>query len=280
MNLYKAFGDKEMSLFIEREDNPNTERFHPHIHEFHEIYCFISGDAEFIIEGNVYPLKPGDILLARHKELHCVRLLSQAPYTRLVFNFNPLILKKIDPELNLMAPFDKRPLGIGNLYRLNLLNGPALYEFTGKLADSDFESPHIKTKVLSYMFYLMESIYEIYTSPAGSLQPSNGLQPKLNEIIQYINAHLKDDLNSKQLSNQFFISESQLGRLFKSSTNMSVGEYINQKRLYLAQSMILQDVPLAEVCTECGFNYYSSFYRAYKKQFGASPSGINKGAGS
>ena len=32
-----------------------------HNHDFYEIYFFVSGEVTYIIEGNSYKLKPGDI---------------------------------------------------------------------------------------------------------------------------------------------------------------------------------------------------------------------------
>ncbi|EQK30291.1 helix-turn-helix domain-containing protein [Clostridioides difficile] len=60
-------------------------------------------------------------------------------------------------------------------------------------------------------------------------------------------------------------------RKFKSHTGTSIHNYIVQKRLILAKSLITNGHLMSEVCNKCGFNDYSSFVRAFKKNYGVSP---------
>ena len=41
-----------------------------HHHDFYEIYLFLSGQVEYRVEGSVYQLNPGDLLLISPLELH------------------------------------------------------------------------------------------------------------------------------------------------------------------------------------------------------------------
>ena len=60
-------------------------------------------------------------------------------------------------------------------------------------------------------------------------------------------------------------------RRFKAETGYTIHGYLNEKRLLLAREKIGAGEPLIRVSEDCGFQDYSTFSRAYKKRFGASP---------
>ena len=62
-----------------------------------------------------------------------------------------------------------------------------------------------------------------------------------------------------------------MNRTFRAATGSTVWHYILEKRLVAAHEQIRAGSPPQTVCFACGFNDYSSFYRAYKAKFQASP---------
>ena len=55
-------------------------------------------------------------------------------------------------------------------------------------------------------------------------------------------------------------------RLFKAETGYTIGNYITYRRLLLARTLILDGMPITQACLASGFQDYSTFSRAYKKQ--------------
>ena len=48
-------------------------RTHSHIHSFCEVYVNVSGDVSFVVEGKVYPIGYGDVIITKPNEFHhCV----------------------------------------------------------------------------------------------------------------------------------------------------------------------------------------------------------------
>ena len=46
-------------------EKPDLSLFKRHTHDNYEIFCFLSGDAKYFVEGNTYDLKQNDILIIK-----------------------------------------------------------------------------------------------------------------------------------------------------------------------------------------------------------------------
>lgn len=73
------------------------------------------------------------------------------------------------------------------------------------------------------------------------------------------------------LAERFFLSKAYLNCIFKQSTGTTAWEYITVKRLFLAKELIDGGVQSGDACLQCGFKDYMTFFRSYKRHFGASP---------
>ncbi len=93
----------------------------------------------------------------------------------------------------------------------------------------------------------------------------------INRIVNYIEENLGNDISLEDICNEFFLSKSQLCRMFKKSMGSTVWNYFTIKRLHKAKNMIDSGELPTEVFSLCGFNDYSVFYRACKRHFGQSP---------
>ena len=67
-----------------------------HLHKYYEFLYFISGDATYIVEDNLYKIHPGDILLTRPGELHTIFFQSEKPYERIFMQIHPDFIPEFD----------------------------------------------------------------------------------------------------------------------------------------------------------------------------------------
>lgn len=243
---------------------PVQESFVMHMHSSYEIFCFLSGDAKYVVEGTVYPLRRGDIILIRRSESHRLLLLSNTKYTRMTVNFIPA-----DPHSDftaeLLLPFNARPLGTLNHYPSSLFSNIGVLHYIEQICLCDNEQ--LRNAYLTvFLKEISKKFKEIQQSSATA---------ELNicsDIIQYINSNITEPLSLQLLSNHFFISKSQINRNFKQAIGSTVWEYIVEKRLLLAKEQIENGGSPTKVYIDCGFGDYTAFYRAYRSRFGASPS--------
>ena len=128
-----------------------------------------------------------------------------------------------------------------------------------------------RTTFLQFMIELNRIALKDHTAMVKEAFRSD---PKLEEIIAYVNANLEKDLSLESIARQFYMSKSYLMHKFKEMTGYSAHKYIQQKRLIQAAELIRDGVPVVEAGQRCGYGDYSAFLRAFKKLYGVNPSDI------
>lgn len=267
--MAELFYFKDSMLYVHHTLDDHPQSFPIHLHEMYEIYYFISGDCSYLVEGSEYVLKPHDLLITRSAEAHKMIPHSDAPYERIVIHFHPLLISSIDPDALLLRPFTDRPLGVHNLYRA--LDGITPH-WCAYFAQLDLKTDITAQKRLN----IIRCLIDILSNLAFANTISESTLPQGSNIacrlINYVNDHLFEDISLHSVSDAFFLSSSQLNRIFRRASGYSCWSYIKVKRLLAARELLRQGQPAASVCEACGFHDYSAFYRAYRAQFGAAPS--------
>jgi AraC family transcriptional regulator len=102
----------------------------------------------------------------------------------------------------------------------------------------------------------------------------NGLsQYKLKQAIDYIQAHLTEDISLDNIAAQVGMSRYYFCQLFKRSTGMSPYQYVIKCRIDRAKELLLfrQDCSIADVAFQVGFASQSQFTKHFKKWVGTTP---------
>lgn len=252
--------------FVYNIDNTpkNDAEFKLHNHDnLYEINLFLSGNAEFHIEGNIYRAHPHDIFIARPYEMHHNVFLSSDKYERIVI-FISLDFFHRNRCGELEAFFRERSLGMGCQIPAEIVDRE-MYQLLMKvnryLQEGAFE---IARCVLLEFLYLLNHIGEPLTLPTVE-------DERVKNILLHINENLTGDLSLDCLAETFFINKYHLCRIFKTITGYTINQYVNHKRLLLANELHKKGQSLLEASTNAGFNSYAHFYRMHKKEFGTNP---------
>ena len=94
----------------------------------------------------------------------------------------------------------------------------------------------------------------------------------LERVFAYIEAHLGEQITLAETAKHFWVSESKIRQTFHQKLGVSFYRCVTQRRLIEAKSLIIQGVPLNEVSERVGFADYSTFFRAFKQEYGIAPS--------
>ena len=264
LNEYR-FGDIYIRYAI--DEQPDDTMFPMHIHEQCEIYFFIAGNVEYLVEGSNYPLNESCLIIMRSAEVHKAKIIGTERYERYAINFPLSFVKSIDPEGVLTKSFIERPLGTNNLFQTPELDTTLVHKLFAEmfLYDDDYMK---QLTIKTHLLLLLDMIHRAFSEQHYiDITPTTTSE----RIVRYVNDHIFDDISVPVLAKQFYLSSSQFSRIFKQATGASPWEYITKKRLTAAKEKIRNGFSIQQASESCGFKDYSSFYRAYTKHFGMAP---------
>lgn len=250
--------------------NDQTKKdFSYHYHDFHKIIVFISGKVTYHIEGKAYHLKPRDILLVSQGAIHKPEIDPSVPYERYIFwirddlscqELNTCFQKANDRSFNLVRADSALQERLKDL----------LPEIEQTLQNKHFGDTVLRNALFTqFMIYINRIFLRTSSSPDKKTYSSD---TQVEQFLKYINRNLSENLSIDQLANRFFFSKYHMMRKFKNETGYTIHNYITSKRLLMARSLISQGMPVMKAAQASGFHDYTTFVRAYKKQFGKAPS--------
>lgn len=252
--------------------------FEYHYHDFIKILLFISGQVTYCIEGKSYQLQPYDIVLVDAGEVHKPIITAPCTYERIIIYASADFMAsyKTD-EVDLSYCLQKARKEHSNVIRMASTSKSRLYQVSRELENSFYEkdfASELYSNVLFLEFMIQLNRASIHDSV--SYIETNCSNPKILEVLQYLNSHLTSELSIEQLSEHFYLSKYYLMHSFKEETGYTIGNYITAKRLFLAREMIQNGKSITESCFDSGFNHYSTFSRAYKKMFHSVPRNLRE----
>lgn len=99
---------------------------------------------------------------------------------------------------------------------------------------------------------------------------------ELNNVIDYIEDHLTEDLSLERISDYAGVSDYHFRKIFFYLSGMTLSEYIKSRRLSEANMDLLNGEKVTDVAFKYGYQSLDGFTRAFKKWSGYLPSEVIK----
>lgn len=247
--------------------SPSNLNYKLHNHDEYEILLFLEGDAKYVVEDKSYTLEPWDIIVIRKHELHRIYHNSSSPYRRVILMVNPAFFIK-NACLDYETQFSKASINTGHKIPADLVRSSGLLDafLRYKKYSENYTLPFGTPILNSIIIEILYLINEITTFSNADFSNS-----PIKSVILYINNHYTEDIPLDMLQEKFFISKYYLCRAFHKATGLTVQEYIRRKRLTKVRELRQDGLSISDAAAQAGFHDYSSFYRAYQKEYGTSP---------
>ena len=137
----------------------------------------------------------------------------------------------------------------------------------GAVTDDLTNQLFIKSYLLRILAVL--SHYRLFTSTEKNLDKR---VESLKTVLTYVRDNYKEKIYIQDLANQVHMNEQYFCRFFKKSIGRSPMEYINEYRIKQAKRLLEEtDLPVMEVCLECGYNNLGNFLRTFRKYTDTTP---------
>ncbi len=261
----------------------NLSQIEANSHSYYEFYFLLSGSVTFNLDGRDYQMQAGDILLIAPDQYHQATINNAPgqPYERYVLWLDPEYIKKLSSDrTDLSLSFKKSYISSSHIHLtrdmqivINNLLQMLLINSTSQEYGSDLLSTAYVVEVLVRIAKYKLFQQNIYFERSNEDIESN---PIVLNALNYINEHIYENIKIQDITNYLYISKSYLSKLFSETMGLSVHQFITKKKLYLAKQDLLGGYSINYIYQKYGYENYTSFYRAFKSEFGLSPRSIKK----
>lgn len=248
-----------------------NDKLNLHSHDFYEVlYCKSNSGIQYLVGTQRYRLQRGDIVFVPPGVGHRPILEAEMaePYHREVLWISTEFMRGLaslfedgvpywEKEHHLLRTAGTRWEGLGDYFHAGVREA--------------------EQKVLGWQAALCGNTIQLLVMMERALQDRGNIFPGaekpelLDEVVNYIEANLGEKIVLADVAKRFWVSESTISQTFRQRMGVSFHHFVTQRRLIAAKSMILEGVSMDEVSESVGFADYSTFYRAFKQEYGISP---------
>ena len=96
----------------------------------------------------------------------------------------------------------------------------------------------------------------------------------LADALEYIEAHLVDDMKTEDIAKAVYCSKSTLEKLFQSVNHISIHDYVVRRRLNKGAKLLYNngELSILEAALQVGYSSHEAFTRAFKQMWNCNPS--------
>jgi len=264
---YKSIGsEKKKSIVVERINMRHYEQ-NWHYHNEHELVYYLKGKGTRVVGDNLSEFKKQDLVLVG------------AGLPHLWKNSEELEAEGLDA---LIVKFDTNQKGLNILEASEFNDISKLLQRAQagiKFSENTAQKVHdilmamlmadeamkiiLLLQLLNELSHCEE--YSMLASPEFSLLQPNSEEYRLNRIVEFLSTNYTQPLTLDDISNKAAMTPNSLCRFFKTRTNRTIFQYLNEFRVGKACELLINGkLSISEVCFETGFNSLTSFNRVFK----------------
>ena len=245
----------------------------PHTHPFHEMVYCLSGGVDYLIGSEQLHLQRGDILSVPAGMIHAPLIPEQLaePYRRYVLWISPEFTQLVS------SMFLGEGISIREYPRILRTAGTSWEHLSQYFRRCVQECDQKQYRYDAVAFAIASELTVQIARCLHAEQAEHPEKPELLEqITSFVETHLSERITVADIAARFWVSQSTVSQLFRKKMGVSFYRYVTQRRLLESRLLIKTGVPLEQVSISVGFQDYSTFYRAFKSEFGISPAQYRK----
>ena len=255
----------DMPIHFAHHRNPDTAENHRlHLNNHLEIYFFISGDHQYIVENDLYTLKPGDAILINPRQVHKALPRGDGMYERFYFLLSDRALEGLqqDPLKDLLSSHSNL-VSFPEPARTQVIN--MLYSISDCFRDGQNDQLRAFSLFLGIMAEFRRHLGQVAQSRTAHTPEL------LRRILTYVNDHTASIQTTAEVATALGVSPQYLSTYFSRHIGTPLKTYIQAKKIGLAKDLLSQGADVTRTCFDCGFNDCSYFIRIFKKYVGVTP---------
>lgn len=125
---------------------------------------------------------------------------------------------------------------------------------------------------------ILEFVAIVADSPTISPLGTDHLEDRrIGRVVEYIEANLREDLSITSLAGVAELGPSQFSRVFKTTTNKTVWEFVRDRRIVRANHLLHEtELPINQISNETGFAHQNHMTNVFRSRLSMTPGQIRR----
>ena len=236
-----------------------------HWHERYEICQVLKNSCRFIVDGEEIQASEGDIVTINENVVH-----------QFIIDHDDTVIRIIQLPIKLLTTVKNAPVSLAvHIKAEEIKEEPDLEENLNILLNMMDEergvrdiskNPFLQGLAVA-VYFLLERHFAL-SAPTDSKERN---RREFYKIVEYVNAHYKEDITQESVAKALFISRGHLSTIFRKYAFESMSDYVNKLRVKNANLLLSQGKSATEAAHESGFQSVRTFNNVYKAVMGMTP---------
>lgn len=238
-----------------------------HRHEYFEIEIVLSGSAKQNLNGEMYDLKRGSVYFLTNTDFH--ELIITEP----LLNYNiSMNLLSVSPEFmkKSLSATQRVFVPAPDQFKRLCLLAELIEETSSNYRNTN---PSYSRMLLSCLLLQMSELFD------SDIKNKIGVSSVIQNVILYLHANFRNNPSLDEVADFAQLSRNYLSNLFKKEIGMTLIRYCAALKIGYAKRLLsITDMPITDICFDCGFNSIPNFIRTFNLHTGCSPQKYRKAA--
>lgn len=265
-------------FWIEKLEEANSPGMaHSHFHNYYEIYFLMDGSRRYFINHTLYDVVPNEVVLINKGDIHqTIAVSDERIYYRYLLTFSEQFIERLGPEFSkdvLLRIFDCKKAHIHEAMQNTFKT--LLRRLESRINAKDVYSQYMAK--INFLEILV-SINKIVDNNISPLMDNlTAYEDRIQDVCRHICNYYNQPISLNQMAKIAYMSPTYFSKKFKRVTGIGFNEYLNNVRIKMAASMLIETKSsITEIASFCGYQDSNYFGDVFKKIMGVSPNKYRK----
>ena len=230
----------------------------PHLHEAIEVVYVTEGSVELGVGKDLYHLNEGDFGIVFPNVIHHYQVFGKGDNKAIYLFLEPSLFSGFLDNLRLYCP--RLPVIKKKELQDDIVS--AIQSLTQIESDDSIMGQAYAQMILAYVFSVMELVEK----------DAIGENNLIYDAVSYVAMHFRENISLEKMSYDLGVSKYILSRMFSKTFHCNFSKYVNKTRLnHAAVYLETTDIPITQLCFDCGFDSQRTFNRVFKEEYRLTP---------
>ncbi|HOJ09811.1 MAG TPA: AraC family transcriptional regulator [Clostridiales bacterium] len=265
-----TFNPRIFYIFKRKFGDQDATKYH--CHDFISFIYVLSGGCTYNLDGFLYQLKKGDLIICNPGVYHCRLMNTGQEVIEFHVGFSNISLA--DLQRNYLIPENSNPVFKISRYEQDFLR--CCSEIVAEQEkDEPGCEPLLKSLVMKLIVLFLRETSTHRNSDKSAVFNFDSYDRLniVNTIVSYINENYMNDISLDKISKNMYLSPVYISKIFKEEIGESPINYLIKVRLAKALELLENgDLTVRAIAKSVGYDDAYHFSKLFKKYYGSPPS--------